>query len=148
MLGCESWWDFLSHWRITIHILAAEPKWTKYYLIRNVLNWWEHAVSPSGIQFWIGLWNKRRKGKNLSQHSQLIRQPYQFNFVMKQIFSATERQVVRQSICLMMCRAVSLTLVFKMKDSHLATKCNSLTLNWSDSINVNSHQCRNKMGIS
>lgn len=84
----------------------------------------------------------------MSQYSQLIRQAYQFNFAMKPIFSATERQVVRQSICLTMCMALSLTLVFKMKGSYLATECDSLTLNWSDPITVNFHQHRNKMGIS
>lgn len=100
--GCESRLDSIRHWVITIYILGSSlmqqsPGWKKHCLIEGLLSWWRHAISPSMIWFWIGLWNKRRReGKNFFRSSQLIRQQYQFNFVMKQIFSTTERQVVRQ----------------------------------------------------
>lgn len=75
-----------------IHILASllrqqslEQKESCF--TKGSLSWWGHAVSPSGMWFWIGLWNKRRReGKNLSRFLQLIRQPYRFNFAMKCIF--------------------------------------------------------------
>lgn len=62
------------------------------------------------------------KGEEREEFVQIltvIRQPPQFYFAMRQIFSTTERQVVRQRICLMTNIAVSLTLALKTKGSHL-----------------------------
>lgn len=152
--GCKSRSDSARHWVFTVHVLASlwmqwSLGWKKHCLIEGLLSWWRHAISPSKIWLWIGLRNKRRReGKNFFRSSQLIRRTYRFNFVMKQIFSATERQGLRQSIWLMINTAVSAPLVFKTKGSHLDTASNSLTLNWSDSITENFHRHRNKTGIS
>lgn len=99
----DSWWSGISRPhglgsqdvradQTLIHILASllrqqslEQK--KSCFTKGWLSWWGHAVSPPGMWFWIGLWNKRRReGKNLSRFLQLIRQPYWFNFAMKCIF--------------------------------------------------------------
>lgn len=75
MLGPESRFDSLGHWTVTIHILASllmqqSLECKKHCFIRGLLSWWGHAVSPPGIWFWIGLWNKRRRwGNNLSRYS-------------------------------------------------------------------------------